>query len=211
MFARDRDLLALEPNLFETTAWVGQRLLEGTGDVSGTTLTLTSPGSFESSGVGAGSVVVFNGVAHEVVERLGSSSVMVSRMRGSETDAPVAPPSAVDGSVQVPSFGPQLGLVHAQVLRMLGIEPGDNEARPSEADVTNPEALRLVEALGALHLIYAAASALSPAGSGLSERASLYRELFAQERMRAAARVDLDGDGRADATRRLNVVQFIRG
>ena len=42
MFAQDRDLLALDPNLFRDVAWSGQRLVSGVGNISGTTLTLTS-------------------------------------------------------------------------------------------------------------------------------------------------------------------------
>ncbi len=40
MFALDRDLLALEPNLFRDAAWAGQRVVSGVGDVAGETLTL---------------------------------------------------------------------------------------------------------------------------------------------------------------------------
>jgi hypothetical protein len=38
----------------------------------------------------------------------------------------------------------------------------------------------------------------------------LYRQRFATERQRAAALIDTNGDGIADATRRLNVVNLVR-
>ncbi|MFG0260543.1 MAG: hypothetical protein ACF8LK_09355 [Phycisphaerales bacterium JB041] len=41
MFATDRDLLVLEPSLVRDIGWVGQRLARGSGDIAGTTLTMT--------------------------------------------------------------------------------------------------------------------------------------------------------------------------
>lgn len=210
MFATDRDLVALEPKLFRDVAWVSQRLFEGTGDVSGSTLSIAS-GSFESAGVEAGHVVLIGGVPHEVVSRDSATALTVSRMRASVDGAVIAPDAGTGLLVSVYSFGPQMGIVHGQVLRMLGIEPSEVGAAVSEASITNPEALRLLEAFGALHLVFAAAAALEGEGSALRRRAESYRELFAHERGRVSVAVDLDGDGSADATRRLNAVRFVRG
>jgi hypothetical protein len=44
----------------------------------------------------------------------------------------------------------------------------------------------------------------------MARRAEEYRERFAAERRRAAGLIDLDGDGKPDATRRLNAVVFVR-
>jgi hypothetical protein len=67
-------------------------------------------------------------------------------------------------------------------------------------------------ALGALHLVYTAATAPDANWNTSNEfsRAQTYRERFAAERQRIAARLDLDGDGEPDATRRLNLIQFVR-
>lgn len=92
---------------------------------------------------------------------------------------------------------------------MLGIDP-ESADEPGEASVKSPWALRLLVSLGALHLVYAAASALAPVGSPLRERAEMYRERFAAERQRVAARIDTDGDGEPDAVRRLNVLLLER-
>jgi hypothetical protein len=113
------------------------------------------------------------------------------------------------GVVEVSTFAPQLALIHAQVVRMLGLAPsGSGGGAPTEADVVNPDDLRLVEALGALHLVYAAASAAG--AEGMASKAAMYRERFSAERQRVVARVDLDGDGAPDATRRMNVVALSR-
>jgi len=103
---------------------------------------------------------------------------------------------------------------------MIGIDP-DEPAPPidpgadpilTEAAILNPGAFVRLECLGALHLIYTAAAAPGDGGwaHSLWTRAQYYRELFSQERRHLAARLDLDGDGAADATRPLNVVQFVR-
>jgi hypothetical protein len=114
--------------------------------------------------------------------------------------------------VIIATFAPQIALVHAQVLRMLGIEPGAPASPGSvtESSITNSASLTLVESLGALHLIYTAAAALSGPASVLGARADQYRRRFSEERRLAAATIDLNGDGLPDATRRMNVFQFTR-
>ena len=201
MFASDRDLLTLEPNLLRDVGWAGQRLVRGTGGAAGTTLAMSSQDvGFDAAGVGAGNVVLVDGTAYEVIERTTPASLVISRL-------PASPASGVP--VEVMTFRPQIALVHAQTLRMLGIDPESADA-PGEASVTNPWAMRLLVSLGALHLVYAAASALAPAGSPLRERAEMYRERFAAERQRVAARIDTDGDGQPNAVRRLNVLMLER-
>ncbi len=210
MFVTDRDLLVLEPGVFRDVVWLGQRLVRGVGSVSGTTLTMTSQDTgFDDAGVGAGSVVVIDGVALEVLSRTSGSELEVSRLRESVSGAGVGAGSIVNKVVDVSTFGAQAALVHAQVLRMLGLEAsGSALDAPGEDDVVNPQDFSLVEALGTLHVVYASASA---AGAGdLAGKAAMYRERFAAERQRVDARIDLDGDGVADATRRMNVVQFAR-
>lgn len=213
MFAKDRDLLVLEPSLVRDIGWVGQRLVKGTGDVSGTTLTLTAQDvGLDDAGVDAGGVVVVGGAVYEVVERLSASTMTVSRMRGSAEDAVLVPSPVTGAGVEVPTFGPQLTMVHGQVLRMLGIEPGEQAAAGvvGESSIMNPGSFVLMEALGTLHLVFAAAAALTNEQSPAAFKAGMYRERFAAERGRVSAQVDTDGDGVADATRRPSVVQLVR-
>jgi len=213
MFANDRDLLVLEPNLVRDVGWVGQRLVKGTGDVAGTTLTMTSQDvGFELVEIGAGHVVVVGGVAYEVIARISNTQLTISRLRASE-DGTVLVPSPVSGAaVEVPSFGPQQAMVHGQVLRMLGIDPEEKAGGGvvTEASITNGKSLVLFEALGVLHLIFAAAAALAGEKSPMAFKAGMYRDRFSAERGRVAARIDTDGDGVADATRRPSVVQLVR-
>ena len=208
-FATDRDLLVLEPAVFERVAWVGQRRAAGTGDVSGSVLTAAqSDAGFDAAGIGAGSVVLIGGVAHEVLSVDGPSAMAVSKLRDG-VDGPAVPAGDAPGvGFAVWTFAPQIADVHRRVLGMLGLgEPGG----PGADDVINPADLRGLEAIGALHLVYAGASAAGGSGSVEAERAAWYRGRFAEERSRVAARIDLDGDGVADVIRRPGVVALRRG
>lgn len=212
MFANDRDLLLLEPNLFRDAAWVGQRLLASTGTLSGTVLTLTT-GDVNAVGITAGNVIVYDATPCEVTSVAAAKQLNVSLIRA-DSDGALIPPTALGTKpVVVPTFRPQLALAHTQVLRMLGIEPtATAEAGAvTEQSIVNARTLWLVTALSALHLIYSAAAALSGPDSPLGERAEMYRRLFAEERRLVAAMIDTNGDGVADATRRMNVIQLVRG
>lgn len=213
MFASDRDLLVLDPNLFRDVGWVGQRLLRATGSVSGSTLTISAYDvSFADAGVGPGHIITVDGVTYEVIERLSATQATVSRLRASAAD-PVLPPSPASGKdTWVVTFTPQVAAVHEQVIRLLGIEPQDppdlagvtaDPGGVTEASITNPGALARLEALGTLAIVWGAASALQGPRSPAGERAEWYRARFARERETVSVRLDLDGDGRPDATRHL--------
>src|SRR5207302_1998463 len=96
--------------------------------------------------------------------RLSSTTLTLSRLRPDEA-APNSPPMpASNVEFWVATFAPQLAMVHRQVLRMLGFEPQGAviPGAPTEAGITNPQALARLEVLGALHLIYTAAGAAAP-------------------------------------------------
>lgn len=214
MFATDRDLLVHEPGLLGSVAWTGQRLVSGTGDVAGTTLTMTSQDNgLIAQGVGAGSVVSIGGAGHEVVSVASEASATISRLRAAE-DGPLIAPAGVTGvGVEAWTFAPQIMDTHRRVVRMLGLALSGEAAEDGldETAVVNPRDLARLEALGALHLIYAGASAGQGEGSPASVRAAMYRERFDAERGRVVARLDTDGDGIADAARRPGMSHLVRG
>lgn len=210
-FATDRDLLALEPNLFRDAGWLGQRLVKGTANIAGSNLTFTSQDvGLDAAGVAAGDVVTAAGVSYEILSRTSSAVIVISRLRDLASDPGIPPAAGTGLDTSVYSFSPQIAMVHRQLLRMLGIEPTAGIGVVGESSVTNPDALRLVEAYGALAFIYTAASVLAGSASPAAQRLELYRRLFAEERQHAAAAIDLDGDGVPDATRRLNTIQLMR-
>lgn len=213
MFATDRDLLVIEPGLMRDVAWIGQRLVRGTGSVSGTSLVLSErDNGLASQGVGAGHVARIGGNGFEIVGVSGEDTAEVSRLRASAGDAAIGLTAMSDVEVEVYTFAPQIADVHRRVLRMLGLSPA-GEAGEGEADesaVVNSADLVRLEALGALHLIYAGASAGQGKESAAGLRAELYRARFAAERGAVVARLDLDGDGLADVARRPGVGRFVR-
>lgn len=215
MYATDRDLLVIEPNLFRDYFWVGQRLTRGVGSVSGTTLSIAAPEvAFDAANVGAGHVVCVNGVGYEVTARLSATQLTISRVRAEGSTAIVPPSAATSVECWVATFAPQIEMTHRQVLRMAGIVPGPGPyaaGEVGEGAVTNAAELVRLEALGALHLIHSAASAGAAMDAPAARRASLYRRLFGDERSRVRVEVDTNGDGVGDAVRGLNVVVVGRG
>lgn len=216
MFASDRDLLMYEPRLFLDAVWVGQRLFAGTGVVVSSVL-VASGSAFTAIGIGAGHVVNYKDASYEVVQVLGATQLGLSVPRASADDPVIPAPDSASTGVAIYTFRHQRLIVHEQILRMIGIEP-DVEAQPgvalvTESSIINPTALRRLEALGSLHLVFAAASASGAVGEGsvYSEKAAMYRERFAAERERVSVLIDTDGDGRADATRRPTVMHLVRG
>ncbi|RMH11874.1 MAG: hypothetical protein D6695_08120 [Planctomycetota bacterium] len=213
-FATDRDLLVLEPALFREVSWLGQRLVSGTGSASGTALTMSSQDVlFDAAGVGAGHVVLVNQTAYEVIDRVSSTVLTISRLRESSQDVPIPVAGASGAEVVVATFGPQIAMVHRQVMRMLGIEPDAEpvQGEVSEASIINASVFARLEALGALHVVYAGSSSALGPDTPHAKKAEFYRMRFGDERQRAAAMIDLDGDGQPDAVRRLNIIQLMRG
>ncbi len=207
-FAKDRDLLALEPTLFRDIGWSSQRIVRGaTATVVATTLTAAGV-DFVIAGVEAGHIALVGGRAMEIVERLSTTQLRVSTLRA-DTEEPARPPGDTAGDdLVVSTFAPQLALVHWQMLSSVGIGVGLEAA--SEESVVNAPALARVEALGALHLAYVAASAICGPTAAAWSKAEIYRERFALARERAAVELDLDGDGVADETRRFNTARLMR-
>lgn len=209
MFAKDRDLVLIEPGLFRDVAWNGQRLLSGTGDLNAASLTLTS-GSFLDGGIGAGHIVLIDSVPMEIVSIDSPLVATVSIIRNDE-NSNIVPGKSVSGAVvEVFTFGPQIEIVHRQILSMVGIDVDDPDGL-GEAAVTNPGALVLLESLGALHLIYASAGAPGRGGEAFLDRAKVYQQRFSTQRGQVVALIDLDGDGIAETRRHPNSFVLTRG
>lgn len=209
MFALDRDMLAIEPHAFTDALYAGLRLSTGTATVVGTTLTATSVSvGFIDAQAQPGQVVVFNGVPLEVVGVVSPTVLEVSRLRASVDDTPSPPTPGVNVSFTLVSFSPQIRIVHGQVMGLLGLDRVDG---PGPEAVVDASALAHVESLGALHLVYAAASVLSGPSSALGARAAMYADMFSRARQTLSVGLDLNGDGEVDATRRASIVHLVRG
>jgi hypothetical protein len=213
VFAKDRDLLVLEPDVFTDVAWAGQRLLTlPSVQVSGGSTLYAEFFSFDAWGVGAGSVLLLDGRPVEVVSVPSQDTVVFSAIRGDVSD-PARPVFGLGSSVAVEAhtFHPQLREVHGRVLGALGLADQTTDAGLGADRVTNGRAVVEVEVLGALSLIFAAAGRVGPASSPMSMRAAQYASRFEEALRRLRVEVDLDGDGSPDATRRVGVLRMQRG
>jgi hypothetical protein len=211
----DREIAVLDPSAFRDLAWLGQTLTRGEGSITGTTLeTTTAPEvNFTDTLIEEGHVINVGGVVLEVVAVTSTESMELSVPRPT-IESPVEPPRQLKSvPYSVVTFRTQLEWVHRQVLSMLGLRPGveATDERLSESVVLNTWELARVEALGALHTIYSAAGALEANDSPNNQRAAVYRRRFQEERQRVVAHIDLNGDGKADAVRRMNVGIVERG
>lgn len=217
-FSTDRDLLALEPNLFRDIAWSALTRLTAT-DASTASTTLTSASSdFTAARIAPGMIALVDDAPLEVNEVLSATQLTVSRLRDSIDDEPVAPLAMSDASLRIASFGPQREIIHRQLLAALGLDPAPNDeetpllsgGRPNASQIVNTRDMALVESLGALHLILSSAAALVGETATLWTKAALYRERFDHARRRLAARLDLNNDGVADAQRHITVAHLTR-
>lgn len=202
MFARDRDLLVLEPSVFRDVLWPGQVLLEsslGVVPTSGDSLSVTKA-DFDELGVDAGHVVTIDGVPAEVVERVDPTTLAVSLVRIDASGATVPLPFNGSGlSVRLTTFRQQIAVVHGELMRGLGLTAGEDEA-----SIVNTRSFVLPEALGTLAMVYGSTASIGDADSLAWAKARHYRDRFRAAREALFAELDLDGDGAVDATRRTN-------
>ncbi len=213
MFATDRDLLQHEPRLFSDIRWAGQTLFEGTGTLNAAGDSIAIAGMDSASrGISEGCVALIDGLAVEITGAKSPELLGISLLRARRSDSVVGAPGGPRSvAVVVATFRPQIALVHDRILRALGLATLDEGSDLMGASaVMNPGALVRVEALGALHAIFASASALVEQNSPMWARAQMYRERFIEERRRVRVDIDLDGDGIADATRTISAMRFVR-
>lgn len=212
MFITDRDLLALEPAIFREVGWLGQTIVSANATLTSGVLILSGR-TLTGTGVGVGSVVTHARTSYEVLGVPQSDRMTVSHLRPVSDGPAIVPADAASALATIVTFGPQIAIVHRQLLSMMGVQPAGSVLEPGEIDenrIKNSADLKHIEALGALHLIYAAAGSPSGEDAPASQRARAYRERFMQERWRVRVRLDVDGDGAADAERTLNVAHLRR-
>jgi len=216
-YCTDTDLLHWEPDILRDAAFASQTLLTGTGDLAGTTFTLDSPGSFTTAHVTPTQVIVLSGgtpngcypiVSVDSGTQL-TISVLYDGLFPTDGSPPVASPIATsaDRAFAIRTFWPQRRVVSDLLLAAAGLDPSDPDV---DDKVTNPAALRKPAILGTLHMIYAALAAAAAEPAAPAARADLYERLYRRALRNTVVELDLNGDGEADTTRHLNVLQLQR-
>ena len=211
MFSQDRDLVIFEPALLRDVAWAGQRRLSTIASISSTTLTLDS-GSFTDAQIQPGHTALFDAITLEIISIDSPTTATVSLMRADLTSQTVPPVSAESRGLTIHDFSPQRAVVHAQILAMLALDPaGESAFGIDESAITNPNALRRLETLGTLAMIYAGAAPPGSNNDRFTHRADMYRSRFMRERESVIVALDTDADGIAETTRRPNMASLQRG
>jgi hypothetical protein len=209
-FSTDRDLLAIEPAVFEDVPFAAQRrvgVMDGV--VSGSTLS-SAAADFVSAQVDVGAVVLVGGVAHEVLARTDANTLTISLPRTHATDPGIPGGDGVGLEVIVQTFSPQAERIHDGLLRLIGIDPDDPDTVLDESAVISKSLMTRLEALGTLEVIYSGAASLVGDNDTLLMKAGEYRRRFRQACAGATLSLDTDGDGVVDRRLSLGTIRFTR-
>lgn len=209
-FSTDRDLLAIEPAVFEDVPFAAQkRLRVADASVSGTTLT-SAGADFVTAQVDAGSVVLIAGLAFEVLSRTDANTLVISLPRTHITDPGIPGGDGIGLELIARTFAPQAELVHDSLLRLVGIDPEDADAALTESSILSVALMARIEALGTLERVYAGAASLLGDNDTLLMKAGEYRGRFRRACAGAVVSLDTDGDGLADRRLPLGTTRFTR-
>jgi hypothetical protein len=216
IFCNDVDLLAWEPDVLKDAAFASQALATGTGDLAGTTFTVTTGGALGAQAVEAGNVIVLTGTVagcFPIVGVTGDTTLELTVLHedpfpDTGTATPVSPGAATGLTFVIRTFWAQRKVVSELLEQSVGLVPGTPEA--AGATILNPQALRRVCALGTLQMIYSALSAVSPDTGNYSVRADLYERLYRRAMRQAQVDLDLNGDGSPDVRRSPGLLRRVR-
>ncbi|MEM7680936.1 MAG: hypothetical protein AAF288_03175 [Planctomycetota bacterium] len=199
-FSTDRDLLLLEPELFGDLAFFAQlRVSVDDAELADTTLT-SIDADFDTAQIDPGHVALIDRQPCEVTQRLDAMSLTVSLLRSTPTDPAIPPiPQGQNRTLRIRTFAPQaVGVAH-DLLRALGIDPDEPNAvelgKPTADSVLSLNLMARLEALGTLHRLYAAASAVDERQDAFSEKAEHYRTAFRSAMASASVLIDVNHDG----------------
>lgn len=212
-FCTDTDLLHWEPTILKDASFASQTLISGTGTLAGTAFTI-SAGSLTAANVQPGQVIVFTGTlagCFPIVSVDSETQATVSVLYDElfpEGGGGVASPPAGSGALtySIRTFWAQRRLVSDLIQQAAGLASGDDAA----SAIVNPQELKRACTLGTLQLIYSALAAASTSPAPLDARRDLYERLYRRALRCCKVQLDLNGDGRIDAIRALNVLELER-
>ena len=214
-FCTDIDLLHWEPNLCRDAAFASQTLISGTGNLAGTAFSITS-GSFAAAHVATDQLIVLTGGTagtYPIVSVDSPTQLTLSTLydgllpTGGSGGIPSPPGTATGLTYAVRTFWPQRRVTSDLLLQAAGLDPGDAAAADQ---IVNPIGLKRACTLGALHMIYSALAGAAAQPAALMIRVELYEKLYRRALRSARVELDMNGDGEADTTRALNVLELQR-
>jgi len=214
MLAQDRDVVVIEPNIYRDVIFASQRLARGTCEIVEFSFGATeSDVALDTAGILPGDVVVAGGVAYEIMGLGGATDLSISRVREDREGPLVMPPTLGAISFHVATLRPQLRCARELLLRMAGIPSyGETVAGSPRAEhVTNARDLIAAQVYATLAMVYSALGAGQGNEGAMNQRAALMQRRFEYEAERTMMLVDMNGDGKPDAVRRLTGGVLVRG
>jgi hypothetical protein len=206
----DRELLVIEPSVFVGAAAVATTLLSvADAEVSGTSLA-SATAAFEANDIDEGHVAVVDGMPVEIVNRVADTQLSISLPRASTDDAAIPPGDGTALAFAVLTFERLIEQTQQQLLRRMGVDADHPTDALDDTSILNPGTIGSVLALLVIASAFEQAAALNPSDASIGARASLYRELANRRMLQTSVVLDLDGDGVADSTRRLDVIAMVR-
>lgn len=206
----DRDLAVIEPGVFTAASGAATNLLAAAdAAVTGTTLT-SATSDFAALDITLGHVLVFDGDVLEVVSRLATTQLEVSRPRASTTGDKITPTPASDKTIKIITFARLIGLTQAGLLAALGIATDDPAQPLTIDDVLNPEPLANLIALRTLERAFGIALSLDPESASLDARRAQYAARANEAAAATAVLLDVDGDGEPDEIRHVQIAVLQR-
>ncbi len=212
-FCHDRDLLAIEPDVFLTAGFAGQELISSSdGAISGTTFT-SATADLTAAGVATGMVLSLpssssQGKSFEIVSVDSATSMTVSILRADTDNQPTPPPAVTGSNYFVRTFAPQIGGVSttlSEKLRQLSEVAG-----VSAADFADSSQLHYATAHGALAAIFLARADNAAPFDANWIKAQYYRDQFNRLQLQLRLVSDTDANGAAETSRTLGNIRLIR-
>lgn len=214
-FCTDMDLLYYEPDVFVSAAAAAQTIVNGSGVLTGSSLATVE--NLANLPIEARMVAVLSGAANATVAIAQvqppyamSISVLHEGLFGEDGQTtPVGLGANGQVSYSVRSFWAQRQIVSDLLIQACRGRDGDDLR--GGAAIVNSDAFRKPAVLGTLQMIHNALAAASTDTAGhFAARAEMYERLYRRAMRSVIARIDLDGDGVAEVTRGLNLVEFVR-
>lgn len=198
MFTTDRDLLAMEPNVFVDVPVIGQELLRAEdGEANGTTLSSVTS-DFAALSIDAGHVLVVSDLTVEVVARVDAQTLTVSLPRIAPADIAIAPPLSGTVEFAIRTFQPQAVCAHQRLRQVIGLADFELEDLTGSRTLVDTPQTRRLEVLATLAEIYRIAQAPLNDDRMFAARHRHYEKAFATALAESGAPIDVNQDGAAD-------------
>ena len=206
----DRDLMVIEPGVFVDAVEVGTILVSGTdGNVSGDTLT-SATANFQNAGVDTGHAASVGDRAVEVLARPSASSLTISRPRADIDDPTIPPAAGTNQKFTVTTFERLIAEAQAWALGALGLDPHDPVNPLDETAIVNIDEFAKLIALRTICDVFVLAAARFSEEPSHALRAAAYRDRLRRAMNTTNILLDLNGDGVADAARRMSTIALSR-